>query len=114
MLPGAMLLKIFIVGCLGTNTILLVSEETKQAAAIDPAFGATEKILPYLKKNNLNLKAILLTHSHWDHIGDVKELKEKTGAPIYIHKLDCHNLNNPGSDKIPSFEKFEEQKKITK
>ena len=102
-----MLLKIFIVGSLGTNTILIVCEETKKAAIVDPAFGALEKVLPFIEQNNIKLEDILLTHSHWDHIGDVKKIKEKTKAKIYVHKLDSENLTHPLSYKIPAFEKIE-------
>ena len=57
-------------------------------------------IIAYLKKKNLKLEAILLTHSHWDHIAGVKALKEQVKAPVYVHKLDQDNLEKPGSDGL--------------
>jgi hydroxyacylglutathione hydrolase len=44
---------------------------------------------------------ILLTHSHWDHTAEVSLLKEQLQVPIYIHKEDVKNLEEPGSDRLP-------------
>lgn len=102
-----MILKNFVVGPLENNTYLIYCDSTKRGVLIDPAFGSYEKVIPFLEKEKIQLEAILLTHSHWDHIGNVKKIKDKTGAKLYIHKADSKNLNNPGTDKIPSFEKIE-------
>ncbi|HLB52937.1 MAG TPA: MBL fold metallo-hydrolase, partial [Chlamydiales bacterium] len=40
-------------------------------------------------------------HSHWDHIVDVMVLKEKTGASLWVHRLDAGNVERPGSDQLP-------------
>jgi glyoxylase-like metal-dependent hydrolase (beta-lactamase superfamily II) len=44
--------------------------------------------------------AILLTHSHFDHIVDVARLKRSLKIPVYIHEKDSKNLKHPGSDGI--------------
>ncbi len=95
-----MFLKIFVLGPLANNTIIIGCEKEHAAAVIDPSFEAAEKILTYLKKKNLKLKAILLTHSHWDHIAGVKALKEKIDVSVYVHELDRENLEKPGSDGL--------------
>ena len=96
-----MLIEIFALGPLLTNTVVVSCEEKHVAAVIDPSFEAEKTVLAYLKKKHLKLEVILLTHSHWDHIAGAKSLKDKSRAPIYIHKLDQGNLEKPGSDNLP-------------
>ncbi len=102
-----MILKIFICSPIQNNTIVIGSRKTKKAAVIDPSFDSADKVLNFLKKENIKLEKILLTHSHWDHIADVKKLKEKTSAKIYVHKLDAKNLQHPGIDNVPSLLEIE-------
>lgn len=68
----------------GENMYILVDENTKKCAVIDPG-GAKDKILNYIKSNSLNLEYILLTHAHGDHIGAVNYIKSKTGAKVVAH-----------------------------
>lgn len=96
-----MILEIFPSGPLSTNAILLGCEQTKKAACIDPSMGSFDFFQKELKKNDLEPIAILLTHSHWDHIADVAKLKEKYSIPVYVHELDVANLEKPGADGIP-------------
>lgn len=76
-------IKTFVVGPLLTNCYLLSSD--KEAILIDPAF-LTKEILNELK--NKKISYIILTHYHWDHTFSVKEVQEKTGAKILIHRED--------------------------
>jgi len=96
-----MILYTFPSGPLETNAILF--GEGKSGAVVDPSLGSTEKILHQAAQNKLQIEKILLTHSHWDHIADVKVLKEKTGALLYVHPLDAKNVENPGSDGLPIY-----------
>lgn len=93
-----MIIEKFVCGMLSTNVFVLAYE--KMAAVIDPAKGSLKKVLDFTQKNNFTIKMILLTHSHWDHIGDVLELKNKTNADVYVHKEDSENLQNPGKDGL--------------
>lgn len=61
----------------GENMYILIDEETKKCAVVDPG-GASDKILTYLKKNSLELEYILLTHGHGRHIGQLINIKSKT------------------------------------
>ena len=70
-------------GLYQTNTYLL--SEGNDAIVIDPGYEA-DAILDALEGNNL--KAILLTHGHFDHVGAVKELVAETGCDVYIHAAD--------------------------
>ncbi len=62
----------------------LVSDEAGRAVIIDPGYEA-EKILRVVKEDSLEIKAIFLTHGHFDHIGAVKPLAQALGCPVYIH-----------------------------
>ncbi len=71
-------------GPLQTNCYLLGCEETMQAAIIDPAWNG-RAIAATADEQGWEITHILLTHSHFDHIGGLADLKSATQAPIYIH-----------------------------
>ena len=75
-------LKIYYGNDISCNCYLLVDD--KSAIIIDPLIKS-EKLSSYLKENNIVLKAILLTHGHYDHIKGVKTLYNNFKCPIYIH-----------------------------
>ncbi len=71
-------------GALQTNCYILACEETNKAAIIDPGWNG-RLLADTIKENGWELLHILLTHSHFDHVGGLKELKELTNAPIHLH-----------------------------
>ncbi len=71
-------------GPLQTNCYILACEETMQAAVIDPAWNG-RSIAATADEKGYAITHILLTHSHFDHVGGLAELKQETNAPIYIH-----------------------------
>ncbi|MDP1879926.1 MAG: MBL fold metallo-hydrolase [Parachlamydiaceae bacterium] len=96
-----MIIKSFPTGPYLTNAYVFACEHTHHAAIIDPAPGSFPLIKEFLQAEALNCKYILLTHSHWDHIADVKVMKEFYHIPVYVHLLDAPNLIQPGSDGLP-------------
>ena len=98
-----MFLKRLVVGLLETNCYLISCEKTKEAAVIDPGGEeAADLILNLLQKNNFNLKYIINTHGHIDHIIGNNLLKVKTEALLLIHRLDADMLID-GNKNISSF-----------
>ncbi len=91
----------FATGPLDTNTYILYSQKTKEAVIIDPGFDSFKTLVKEVEKKGLTPTVIWLTHSHWDHIGNVSIVKEKFNIPVYIHEEDRGNLENPGSDGVP-------------
>jgi len=84
-----------------TNAYIIACPQTQEAAIIDPGVDSAKAIKTFIHENALIPKKIVLTHSHWDHTGNVAELKEFFNIPVYIHNLDAPNLINPGSDGLP-------------
>lgn len=80
-----------IAGPVSTNTYVVSDESTREAAIVDPE-GDGEIILSHLAERGLTLNKILLTHGHFDHIGAVDFLQERTGVPVYLAKEDWELL----------------------
>lgn len=83
-----MIIETFITSPFQQNTRVLACEKTRRAVCVDPGDSA-EIIAAFIKKNNLDLQAITLTHAHLDHIGGVSDLhKLFPQAEIILHKDD--------------------------
>ncbi|MEI8124760.1 MAG: MBL fold metallo-hydrolase [Parachlamydiaceae bacterium] len=102
-----MILQPFPSGPFETNAYVVACPRTHQAAIVDPAPGSFDIITSYIETNHLIPKALLLTHSHWDHIADAAAIKAKYNIPVYIHSLDAPNLESPGADGLPCWITFE-------
>lgn len=72
------------VGSLQTMCYILSNTETKEAIVIDPG-AEGQRILNELENRELTLKAILLTHGHFDHIGAAKEIADAKQVKIYAY-----------------------------
>jgi glyoxylase-like metal-dependent hydrolase (beta-lactamase superfamily II) len=81
------MIKKIVVGALETNCYLFYDEKSKEGIVIDPG-ADSEKIIEQIKDLKLQIKWIVNTHGHGDHVGACSELKEFTQAKLLIHKLD--------------------------
>ncbi|MEW6184821.1 MAG: MBL fold metallo-hydrolase [Thermodesulfobacteriota bacterium] len=86
-----MIIQGMVVGPIQANCFILGCEQTREAVVIDPGDEA-RRILGALQKQGLELKYIINTHGHFDHVGANKAVKEATGAPILIHQGDAPML----------------------
>ena len=82
-----MIHKVFPVGPLQCNCSIMGDEQTHEAMVIDPG-DQIEGILEILRQEKLELKQIVITHAHIDHVGGAMKLKAATGAPILMNKND--------------------------
>lgn len=82
-----MIHEILPVGMLQCNCSIFGDEATREAIVIDPGDDIAE-ILAVLKKYQLRVQAIVITHAHIDHIGGAAKLKRATGAPVYMNAND--------------------------
>ena len=87
-------MKTLVLGRVSTNCYIVSYPNSQEAIVIDPADEA-DTIEKYLKENDLECKAILLTHGHFDHIMAVPELRKRTNAPVYAHEAEAELLGNP-------------------
>ena len=78
-----------------TNTYI-VSGNGQSCAIIDPGFKP-ETILEQVKKLNLTVDAVLLTHGHFDHVGGVERIVAATGCDLWMHKADWDLPRSPVS-----------------
>ncbi len=82
------------VGPGGTNCYLIGNAETGEAICVDPGDDG-DRIAAELGRNRFTLKAILLTHGHFDHILGISKLKEIAGdAPVYAAREEKECLNH--------------------
>ena len=93
---ASVVVRRLVVPPLDANCYIVACPQTHRAAVIDPG-GDAPRILATLTGANLEAKAILLTHGHFDHMTAAAELQEATGAPAYAHPGDHGLLLRPSS-----------------
>jgi glyoxylase-like metal-dependent hydrolase (beta-lactamase superfamily II) len=84
-----------------TSNCYIVHNGT-DAFVVDPSISE-KKIINNLKEQGLILKGILLTHGHFDHIWRAQELRNETGAPLYVHELDDEMLTDADKNAYRTF-----------
>lgn len=84
-----------------TNSYIVAGEQGN-AVLIDAPDNAGY-ILSEIEGRGLKLKKILLTHGHFDHVGAVAELAEKTGCEVYIHEADLEKLTDDRKNLVGDF-----------
>lgn len=98
----------FKLGPMDNFSYLLWDDETKEAALIDPAWQP-EKLAEFIKKEELLLQCILLTHAHPDHVnGVVFFTLSNNQLPVYLHEADYHMLEG----RPPALRAVQEGEKI--
>ncbi len=78
----------------GTNIYIYYDPKTRHGIIIDPG-GGSDMIITLLEENYIIIEAIIITHGHYDHILDLNELKEYTGAKVYAMKEEIEILEDP-------------------
>lgn len=79
------------VGPMQNFTYVIGDSISQQAAVVDPGWEA-DRILQECRRDGYTLGSILLTHTHWDHIGAIEELCATTSLPIYVHTAERDNV----------------------
>lgn len=86
--------KKLILGNFMVNCYIVYTSNSKDAIIIDPGADPLQ-ILDFINRKELNVKYIINTHGHYDHIGANNEIKSVLNSTIYIHKLDEKMLSSP-------------------
>ncbi|MCK5022177.1 MAG: MBL fold metallo-hydrolase [Candidatus Pacebacteria bacterium] len=87
-------LKIFRTGDLDVNAYVVFNKGNKDCFLVDCPKPINE-YLDFIKENKLNLKFIIITHGHYDHIEGLNDLLKEFPVFFYIHKEDRNMLVNP-------------------
>jgi hydroxyacylglutathione hydrolase len=96
------------VGPVQENCYIVRRPSAETAVIIDPGDEA-DRILDALRQMGVSsVAAILLTHTHFDHVGAVKAVHDATGAPVYCPELEVEVLRNINDYvRYPGFGPFE-------
>jgi glyoxylase-like metal-dependent hydrolase (beta-lactamase superfamily II) len=78
-----------------TNAYLVADDATGDAVIIDAPMDTTEKLVAAVLKRGWTARAIVITHTHWDHVVDAAALKSALGVPLLAHIGAVPALANP-------------------
>ena len=85
------------VGLLENFCEVIGCPESKRAVLVDPAFEV-DRLLREAEKRGWTIDAILLTHTHDDHIAGLDEAAQATGAPVYCHPVEVEIASKLASE----------------
>jgi len=80
-----MIIKSIAVGPLQANCIIVADDKSKKAIVVDPG-DESDRIVGTINEMGLTVEIIVCTHGHFDHMGVVGDIKNKTGARVAIHR----------------------------
>jgi glyoxylase-like metal-dependent hydrolase (beta-lactamase superfamily II) len=99
------------VGPVAENTFLVINDEAENAALLIDPGDEPESISQAIDETGADVKAILLTHTHFDHVGAVKPMADKLGVEVWVPELERHILADinsfirfPGVGPFESYE----------
>jgi hydroxyacylglutathione hydrolase len=102
--------RMFPVGMVAENCFVLRGDGSDRGLIVDPG-DEPDRLLHAIEELGLSIEAVLLTHTHFDHIGAVAPVARATGAPVYCPELETHVLADimsyvpwPGFGPFESYE----------
>lgn len=82
-----MIIKVFPFGIYEENIYVFIDEKTREAAIVDPG-GQGNRLIKEIEALKCDVKYILLTHGHFDHVSALKEVKNRFDVPVYMHSAE--------------------------
>ena len=85
------------------RTYLIASEDTNEAILVDPVLEEVDRYIDELNKRKMNLKYVIDTHTHADHISGGRALNDRTGAKYIMFKktpIECIDIKVDENDKL--------------
>lgn len=89
-------------GPVDTMGYVVADEQTRDALIIDVPLESRDALLALVRDHDLQVVQIVLTHGHFDHVGDVRALSEALQAPVAVGREDASMVEQPGSI-LPGF-----------
>jgi len=87
-----MIFEVLPVGPLAANCFVIGCGDTREGIVVDPG-AETEKVLAVVKRHGLDIRLVINTHGHFDHVGGNGEVLAATGAFLLIHENDVRFLS---------------------
>lgn len=88
-------------GPIETNAYLVVEPESRQALIVDAPPDVLGQLESEIARHAATPVALVLTHTHWDHIGDASAIADTLKLPVLVHEREAAHLRSPGSNPIP-------------
>ena len=85
--------RTFILGPFATNAYLVTCEETRETAVIDVGFDAA-RIAEEIERHRLEVRYLLNTHAHYDHVAAMADLQARVGGSYWLHPADQFLLDS--------------------
>lgn len=86
-------IKITQTGGIETNAYLIIDRDVDCAVLVDPG-DESIRLIEWIEKLNIKLKAILVTHGHFDHIGAVDAIKNHFQVPVLTHQIEAETMQD--------------------
>ncbi len=96
-----MKIQTFPSGPIATNAFLVSDEATGEALLIDAPPDVTPMISKAVEQGGVHLGLLVITHSHWDHIGAARDLVDTFGLEVAAHPLSVAHLKDPRGGPVP-------------
>lgn len=87
-------------GPIVTNAYLVIDVDSGEALIVDAPPDSDDALAREIARRGARPIALVLTHGHWDHIGDVAAVARRHGAPVLMHELDRGRLEAPGDTPV--------------
>lgn len=87
------IIKNTVTGILSNNVYLLINRKTNESFIVDPSYHP-EVLIDMIKESGTVLKAIFLTHGHFDHVLSVEDIRKEFNVPVYAGKEEKELLSD--------------------
>lgn len=88
-------------GPIATNAWVVIDHSSGQALIVDAPPDSAAPIDAVLTEAGATPVMLVLTHTHWDHIGDAEAIRARYDIPLAVHPLDRGRLDAPGDTPVP-------------
>jgi glyoxylase-like metal-dependent hydrolase (beta-lactamase superfamily II) len=88
-------------GPIETNAFLVIDPATREALIFDAPPDVVDRLAQAVEQHSARPVALVITHTHWDHIGDVAVVAERFSIPVLVHEIERKRIENPSGGPEP-------------